>query len=82
MMRANLDNAGNLTPPRNVERGLARLKQLRYEIKKLDGEIDEAVTRHTAAADWLARAKKNKALLREEARQLVEWIAQQAHEVR
>lgn len=81
LMRANLDDKGKLTPPRNVERGLLRLKQLRYEIKRLGGEIDDAVDKHTATPGWLARAKKNKALLRDEAKQLIEWIGARAHEI-
>lgn len=78
-MRANLDKDEKLVPPRNIERGLLRLKQLRHEIKRLGAEIMK--NEETATDDWLARAKKNKALLRSEYLQLIRWIAEKVNPV-
>lgn len=78
-MRANLDREEKLVPPRNVERGLVRLKQLRHEIKRLGEEIMKR--EEAATASWLDRATKNKALLRSEYLQLVRWLAEQANPV-
>ncbi len=71
-MRANLDEQAKLIKPRNIERGLARLKQLRHEIGRL---VDEIRGRKEVSPGWEARAKKNLALLRSEAKQLAEWIS-------
>lgn len=75
-MRANLDKDGKLTPPRNVERGMLRLKQLRHEMIRLSAEIAKN-EKGDEVNDWLTRAKKNKALLREEYMQLAAWVAEQ-----
>lgn len=78
-MRANLDEKEKLIPPRNIERGLARLKQLRHEIGRIVDEIRKREQATTATPGWEARVKKNLGLLRSEAKQLAEWISH-AHE--
>jgi hypothetical protein len=77
-MRANLDEKEKLIPPRNIDRGLVRLKQLRHEIGRIVDEIKKR-SAEEATPGWTARAKRNLALLRVEAKQLAEWISH-AHE--
>jgi predicted AAA+ superfamily ATPase len=77
-MRANLDEKEKLVPPRNVERGLARLKQLHHEIGRIVDEIKKRKAGE-ATPGWTARVNKNLALLRSEAKQLTEWISHEHH---
>lgn len=74
-MKANLNDDGQLIPPRNVERGRVRLKQLDHEITKLRYRIAEL-----GPGAELPRAERCRDHLMNERMQLVAWIEDQEKE--